>query len=584
MSDFFTTFAASAPLWLLPLVCLVYVWGKIVKAGLNPEHEASFQRTVDWLRQDNVGQLYLVALGWLMDRVGNWIGDRQKLGVSYAASAKPKAVTTTLFGFNPFTPESYEKCLLLAFSYPVLSFLGAWVLGVDDQFGNTNFLTNLSTETVMQRSLIVGGAFLLFGCMWLLIRQKGWRQYLYLALIFAFFILALGLLKVSVDFLEQYFRLWGYFLLFFVMIYSGGWITEAIISRSKQQAHNSIYKPAFYLAFVLSFIFILIFVGSGSGSGSGSAAAVAIVAVAVVMVAVVAVAGAGAGVVVTVAAVIVNVAIDVAFDFDFAFDIAAAVAVAVAVAVAAVGATIVTLRVIQQWSEKCQIIGMYWIIYSWLFFTIGAISLYFIKDSGYMVLILLWLLLPLVNAPLDWLSLGVTRGLLQAMRSGKHASRAALSWAILDLGMALLFLFLITAVLVGVTAFGNWVSGETLVDIQSILNKVKAAPTGVSNWWIYFMLLSTLLPTLVHFALAGGAATLWLPRKWRLSIADGLEKDSHKTHVAWAYLTFTPIIGFIVVPAGLLFFLWWLVNVNGGWLGGHLFDWAQWLATTAGTL
>ncbi|MEZ5535785.1 MAG: hypothetical protein R3F02_09175 [Thiolinea sp.] len=57
----------------------------------------------------------------------------------------------------------------------------------------------------------------------------------------------------------------------------------------------------------------------------------------------------------------------------------------------------------QQWSEKRQWLSGFWISYSLLFFALGAASLYFIRDSDYMALILLWLLLPLVNAPLDWL-------------------------------------------------------------------------------------------------------------------------------------------------------------------------------------
>jgi hypothetical protein len=96
------------------------------------------------------------------------------------------------------------------------------------------------------------------------------------------------------------------------------------------------------------------------------------------------------------------------------------------------------------------------------------------------------------------------------------------------------------------------------------------------------MLLSTLVPTLIHFALAGGAATLWLPRKVRLKIADGLEHDSYKTQLAWVYLTFTPVVGFILMPAALLYGLYWIITVNGASIGWMLFDWAQSLADFAG--
>ena len=212
---------------------------------------------------------------------------------------------------------------------------------------------------------------------------------------------------------------------------------------------------------------------------------------------------------------------------------------------------------------------------------LGAASLNIVAKSGYMLFILLWLLLPLVNAPLDWLSLGVTRSLLQAVRGGNHSGYRALIWAGADLLLAFAFLFLITAVLVGVTALGNAIAGKTLIDIGCILSNLKSDMSHPDHWWIYFMLLSTLVPTLFHFALAGGAATLWLPRKWRTQLADGLEEDIHKTFGAWAYLTLTPVIGFILMPLALLWSLWWLLNTNGGALGTLLLNWATGLAQWA---
>ena len=209
---------------------------------------------------------------------------------------------------------------------------------------------------------------------------------------------------------------------------------------------------------------------------------------------------------------------------------------------------------------------------------LGNISLYYSRDPDHMVLLLFWLVLPLVNAPLDWLSLGVTRGLLQAVRTGHHGGWFALGWGLLDLLFALAFLFLITAVLVLATALGNVVSGETLVDVAAICHALGDEKGLVNYWWVYFMLLSTLVPTLLHFALAGGAARLWLPQRLRERIAYNLEQNHYKISAAWAYLTFTPAIGFVIAPVLLLTLLYWLVTAHGGWFGGHLSDWAEWLA------
>lgn len=199
-----------------------------------------------------------------------------------------------------------------------------------------------------------------------------------------------------------------------------------------------------------------------------------------------------------------------------------------------------------------------------------------------MVLILFWLILPLINAPLDWLSFGVTRGLLQAVRTGQHTSQQALAFALVDLILAIVFLFLITALLVGVTALGNAIAGETLVDIRTILQQIRSEPSKLDHWWIYFMLLSTLVPTLVHFALAGGALSLWLPKHLRQWLVTGLEQDQHKIMLAWLYVTFMPILGFILLPAALLYSLYWLLTVNGAWLGTLLLDFADALVKFAG--
>ena len=245
------------------------------------------------------------------------------------------------------------------------------------------------------------------------------------------------------------------------------------------------------------------------------------------------------------------------------------------------GAIAVMIKNIQRWSYRKENKLMFWVAYNLLFISLGIVSLAEINDPTYMLLILLWILLPITNAPMDWLSLGFTRGLLQAVRTGNHSGWRTLIWAAADLLLAFIFLFLITAVLVGVTALGKAVAGKTLVNIGCIISKVQTDRSAPDHWWIYFMLLSTLVPTLFHFALAGGAATLWLPRKWRTQLADGLEEDTHKTFAAWAYLTFTPVVGFILMPLALLGSLWWLLNTNSGALGTLLLNWATGLAQWA---
>lgn len=439
MPEIFLEFIGDASPWLVPLLVVLAVWGKLNWDALNnPAKKASFDRAVGWLREDSFGQLYLGFLGGLMDRVGDWIGDRQQLSQNSMAVGQSKGLVRRVFGFNPFTAKSYEKCLWLASLYPILSFVAIIFLGGSGQIGNTEWLN-------------------------------------------------LGI-------------------------------------------------PSFVTGIFLVFTSILVF----GFAGSFGSALVGFIALAV----------------------------------NFNIFIVLAIAVFSPIFFKYLKATLA-------WCKKRNQENVFWFTYSALFFFIGMVSLYLVRDPKFMMIILFWLLLPLVNAPLDWLSLGFTRGLLQAVRTGNHSSWRTLIWAAADLLLAFIFLFFITAILVGVTALGNAVAGKTLIEIGCILSNLKTNASHTDHWWIYFMLLSTLIPTLFHFALAGGAATLWLPRKWRTQLADGLEDDMHKTFGAWAYLTFTPVVGFILMPLGLLWSLWWLLNANGGALGTLLLSWAENLAKWA---
>lgn len=579
----------SALLWLLPpFVLIVLVWGWVNYKTLNDRktHPDSFQQAIDWLREDNFSQLYLQTLGWLLDKISRLIGDAHKFDQVYVTSEHPQGFIRKTFGFNPFTAEAYGNYLWLAHLYPVTAFLLAWAAGSDGQVGRVDWLKlgagRLDLE-LWQRWLVIAGLVLaVAGSLWLVHRWAGWRQWLVLNVPF----LVLAMVAAAFgkhhnhDFLSVFISGWGMFLLALIPAYGGGWLVGLPIYRSCQRTHEAFYGVVFTVAaafavvsaFAATFCAILANTASAFVVAVGGAIAVGI-----------SFAMVGGGVVAF------------ALAFSFALPLAGfqpnvattsnselmAATAAVAAALVGAGIIIVVLGALQRWSERQDKAGWFWLLYSVVFFVVGYYLLSLTKESGDIVFLLFWVLLPLVCAPLDWVALGVTRGLLQAVRAGQHSGRVALGWAMVDLLLALVFLFLNAAVLVGVTALGNAIAGDTLVNINGILAGMRDDTRDSNYWWIYFMLLFTLLPTLIHFALAGGAIALWLPRKARLWLANGLERNHYKTFMAWLYLTFTPVVGFVLAPAGLLYGLWWLVNANGGWLGGHLLAWAGMLARFA---
>ncbi len=116
-----------------------------------------------------------------------------------------------------------------------------------------------------------------------------------------------------------------------------------------------------------------------------------------------------------------------------------------------------------------------------------------INDS--LIMILFLGILPLFNAPLDWLSLGFTRGLLQAIADKKHSTKGIIFMLVLDLIVAIVFLVLVTASsLLGILLV-NYIAGTGVVNLSDIFSQLKDLS---KSSWIWAMLISTLIPTLVH--------------------------------------------------------------------------------------
>jgi len=174
--------------WFVPvalfLLFLLRYWGKLNWEALNGREKKpdSYAWVIKQIKENSWGKLYLEALGWVMDKVSDWIGDRAKLNQIYVTPANPSGVIHKTFGFNPFTPESYDKCLRLAFLYPILSFFIAWAMGGNGQVGTADWMVNdAASLDVWHRGVLVGGWVVgVWASFWLLFVWKGWRQWLVL--------------------------------------------------------------------------------------------------------------------------------------------------------------------------------------------------------------------------------------------------------------------------------------------------------------------------------------------------------------------------------------------------------------------
>ncbi len=124
-------------------------------------------------------------------------------------------------------------------------------------------------------------------------------------------------------------------------------------------------------------------------------------------------------------------------------------------------------------------------------------------------LVLFLVVLTLVNAPFDWLSLGLTRGLLRRGLELRGPWPSAL--AVLDAALAgLLVAALAATTVIAVQTFdllAVQAGAAPTLPIIPLLDALSMQPEATQHWWLYAMLLSTLIPSLVNLVVG---CTSWL--------------------------------------------------------------------------
>ena len=174
--------------------------------------------------------------------------------------------------------------------------------------------------------------------------------------------------------------------------------------------------------------------------------------------------------------------------------------------------------------------------------------------------LLFWGLLTLVNAPFDWLSLGMTRGLL------RHGLELGGAWpwvlALVDgLPATVLVVLLAAAMVLAVQSFDALAvqgGGEPLLPLGPLFDGMAADPAAPEHWWIYALLATTLLPSLVN-AVVGCASwlrslpwlNLWLQRQMPARQGNAAETLVYHRLTIAAVLTSQWALGAVVGVAAL---------------------------------
>ena len=116
-------------------------------------------------------------------------------------------------------------------------------------------------------------------------------------------------------------------------------------------------------------------------------------------------------------------------------------------------------------------------------------------------------LLTLLNAPFDWASLGLTRALLR--RGLELGGWWPYTLALVDAALAAVIIAaLALTMVVAVQAFDALAvhgGGSLVLPLNRLFTGIAAHPTAPEYWWLYALLLSTMIPSLVNLVIGGAS-------------------------------------------------------------------------------
>lgn len=201
-------------------------------------------------------------------------------------------------------------------------------------------------------------------------------------------------------------------------------------------------------------------------------------------------------------------------------------------------------------------------------------------SPAYRAIFLFLGVLPLVNALFDLVSCAVTIALTQrGLRGG------AVAWAMLDSCVALGLFLVLGATLVSVITALEAVTQVEFLDLGGLLAQ---AGDWRSYWWLYAMLFSTAVPTLVHLMIAAFSLQAFARANWRDRLSAQIGRvdtgDPAASVLATAglgTLWFLSLCLPLLVVSGAVWVMWQvgLETLATGYRDGLL-----WLALTIGGL
>jgi len=189
-------------------------------------------------------------------------------------------------------------------------------------------------------------------------------------------------------------------------------------------------------------------------------------------------------------------------------------------------------------------------------------------------------LLTLLNAPFDWASLGLTRALLR--RGLELGGWWPYALAIVDAALAAVIIAaLALTMVIGIQAFdelAEHTGGAPILPLDGLFNGIATHPTAPEYWWIYALLLSTMIPSLVNLVIGGASLLRGVPGLTGLLLRSVPARSAvlrWDRHWIAAVLTAQVALGAALGIAAQAFLVVVIIGYIMPWLGLGLLDMAR---------
>ena len=192
-------------------------------------------------------------------------------------------------------------------------------------------------------------------------------------------------------------------------------------------------------------------------------------------------------------------------------------------------------------------------------------------------------LLTLLNAPFDWASLGLTRALLR--RGLELGGWWPYGLALVDACLAAVIIALLAlTMVVGVQAFDAlavYGGGAAVLSLEPLFTGIAANPSAPEYWWLYALLLSTMIPSLINLVIGGTSLVRglpWVPTLlWRFMPAQDNVVKFNRPWIA-TVLTAQDAGGAALGIAAQGFLVWVIIGHIMSFFGLELLDMAEGVA------